>query len=89
MTQNAPVIPEELRHVLDIHPQIISGAVRFKGTRVPVQALLDTISGGETLDYFIDDFPDVTRSQAMAVLHWEQNLARETFGLQPAQSCTS
>ena len=30
-------IPKELQGVLDINPQIISGAVRFTGTRVPVK----------------------------------------------------
>jgi uncharacterized protein (DUF433 family) len=75
-------IPRELRHILASDPEIISGAVRFKGTRVPVQALLDTIWGGETVDYFIDDFPDVTKSQAMAVLTWEQNKVRKTLGLE-------
>jgi len=33
----------------------------FRGTRVPFQALLDYIEGGETLDEFLDDFPTVTR----------------------------
>ncbi len=74
-------IPKELQEVLAVSPKILSGAVRFKGTRVPVQALLDTIIGGESVDYFIDDFPDVTKDQAMAVLRWEQNKARKTFGV--------
>ena len=34
-------IPPELQDVLAAQPEIISGAVRFKGTRVPVQALID------------------------------------------------
>jgi len=74
-------IPKELEHILAADAEILSGAVRFKGTRVPVQALLDTIIGGETVDYFVDDFPDVTKDQAMAVLRWEQNKARKTFGV--------
>jgi len=75
-------IPKELQDILAADPKILSGAVRFKGTRVPVQALLDTIIGGETVDYFIDDFPDVTKAQAMAVLKWEQNKVRKTFGVE-------
>jgi uncharacterized protein (DUF433 family) len=76
-------IPEELQSILDIHPQIISGAVRFKGTRVPVQALIDTLDGGLPVSDFLEGFPDVTENQAMAVLHWEQNQARRMFGLEP------
>ena len=75
-------IPFELQGVLATDPEILSGAVRFKGTRVPVQALLDTITAGESVDYFIDDFPDVTKDQAMAVLRWEQNQARKAFGVE-------
>lgn len=74
-------IPEELQDVLAADPSILSGSVRFEGIRVPVQALLDTISGGETVDYFVDDFPDVTKDQAMAVMRWEQNEARRIFGV--------
>lgn len=75
-------IPKELQDVLSVDPQILSGAVRFKGTRVPLQALLDTLIGGETVDYFLDDFPDVTKEQALAVLKWEQNRTRKTFGVE-------
>lgn len=83
MTKTDPTIPPELRDVLDIHPQIISGAVRFKGTRVPVQALIDTLDGG-SLEEFLEGFPDVSREAAEAVIHWEQNQARLTFGLDQA-----
>jgi uncharacterized protein (DUF433 family) len=78
------IIPKELRNILAADQDILSGAVRFKGTRVPVQALLDTIIGGESVDYFVDDFPDVTRDQALAVLKWEQNPARKVLGVEPA-----
>lgn len=83
MIKIQPTIPAELRHVLDIDPEIISGAVRFKGTRIPVQALIDNLDGG-TLEAFLEDFPDVSREQAEAVIHWEQNRARRTFGLELA-----
>jgi uncharacterized protein (DUF433 family) len=68
-------IPTELIDVLDSNPDILSDALRFKGTRVPVQALIDTLDGG-TIDEFLDGWPDVTREQSEAVVRWEQNLAR-------------
>ena len=49
-------------------PGILGGTPVFIGTRVPVKALLDYIAGGHTLDDFLDDFPTVTRAQAVAVL---------------------
>jgi uncharacterized protein (DUF433 family) len=75
------IIPEELRDVLVSTPDTLGGSVRFKGTRVPVQALLDTLTCSHTIDYFLEGYPDVKRDQAEAVLRWEQNQAREAFGL--------
>ena len=75
------IIPTELQGVLDINPLIISGAVRFKGTRVPVQALFDTLEDGDGIDVFLDGYPGVTREQAQIVIHWEQNQARHILGL--------
>jgi len=46
----------------------------FRGTRVPLQALLDYIEGGQTLDEFLDDFPTVTRDLAVAALELANSL---------------
>ena len=56
-------------------PEILSGATVFRGTRVPVAALLENIEAGLTLDEFIDNFPTVTREQAIQVLEF----AKETL----------
>jgi uncharacterized protein (DUF433 family) len=48
--------------------EILGGCPVFRGTRVPFQALLDYLEGGETLDEFLDDFPTVTREAAIAAL---------------------
>ena len=74
-------IPRELEGILVSTSDTLGGSVRFHGTRVPVQALLDTLQAGHGLDYFLDGWPDVTKEQATAVLTWEQNQAREVFGL--------
>ena len=74
-------IPIELKTILAAQTEIISGAVRFVGTRVPVQALIDTLDGGGSIEEFLDGWPDVTRTQAEQVIHWQQNEARRRFGL--------
>jgi len=51
-------------------PEIMSGATVFSGTRVPVTALLDNIEAGLTLDEFLDNFPTVSREQAVQVLEY-------------------
>lgn len=47
--------------------EVMSGAVVFAGTRVPVQTLLDYLEEGDTLDHFLEDFPTVCREHALAV----------------------
>lgn len=49
-------------------PEILHGAPVFRGTRVPLQALFDSLEGGETLEEFLEGFPSVTREMAIAAL---------------------
>ena len=49
-------------------PDVLGGTPVFRGTRVPFQALLDYLEGGQNLDEFIDDFPTVTREAAISAL---------------------
>ncbi len=53
---------------VNIDPEIMGGTPVFVGTRVPIQNLFDYIEGGETLEEFLDDFPSVTKVQAIEVL---------------------
>jgi uncharacterized protein (DUF433 family) len=46
---------------------ILGGTLVFAGTRVPVQTLVDYLSAGDTIDDFLDDFPTVSREQAVQV----------------------
>jgi uncharacterized protein (DUF433 family) len=54
--------------VVHSHPEIVSGEPVFVGTRVPARNLLDWIEGGHTIDEFLDNFPSVSREQAVAFL---------------------
>lgn len=49
-------------------PEIMSGALCFTGTRVPVQNLFDYLEGSSSLEDFLEDFPSVSRTTAVAVL---------------------
>ena len=49
-------------------PEIMSGALCFKGIRVPVQNLFDYLEGSFSLEDFLIDFPSVSREAAVAVL---------------------
>ena len=54
--------------VIKIDPEIMGGEPCFVGTRVLVRTLLDYIEGGDTLDAFLEQYPTVSRMQAVAFL---------------------
>ena len=54
--------------VVKIDPEIMSGTPCFAGTRVPARTLIDYLEGGDSLDDFLEDFPTVSREQAVALL---------------------
>ena len=58
---------------ITIDPEIVSGTPVFKGTRVPVEALLTNLEAGLTLDEFLENFPTVTRQQAIQVLEFSKS----------------
>ncbi len=53
---------------ITVDRETMSGAPVFTGTRVPVSALLENLEAGVSLDDFLDNFPTVTREQAISVL---------------------
>ncbi|MCQ0987250.1 DUF433 domain-containing protein [Jiella marina] len=59
----------KIDQVLNSDPEIVSGAVVFAGTRVPVDALFGNLASGLSLDEFLEEFPTVEREQAIAALH--------------------
>ncbi|HEX8152735.1 MAG TPA: DUF433 domain-containing protein [Thermoanaerobaculia bacterium] len=58
----------ERAEIVHSNPGILGGTPVFVGTRVPVQTLLVYLESGETLDEFLDNFPTVSREQAVAFL---------------------
>jgi uncharacterized protein (DUF433 family) len=54
-----------LADIVWVSPDRMSGTPCFKGTRVPIQALIDHIEGNSTLEDFLEGFPSVTRTQAI------------------------
>ena len=54
--------------IVSISPDVMGGCAVFRGTRVPVQTLLDYLEAGESLDAFLAGFPSVTREHVIAFL---------------------
>jgi uncharacterized protein (DUF433 family) len=57
-----------LRDIVHSDPEILGGTPVFVGTRVPVRILLDYLEGGEPLEEFLENYPSVSREQAVGFL---------------------
>ena len=56
------------RQIVHSDPEILGGTPVFVGTRVPVDALIDFLEGGETIEGFLENYPGVSREQVFAFL---------------------
>lgn len=62
-------------------PGILGGKPVFRGTRLPVETLFEYLADGQTLDYYLETFPSVTREQVLAVLRYgQQRIEQELEG---------
>ena len=73
------VIEEEAVESLPIsvNPAIMSGTPVFEGTRVPIEALLENLAAGVSLDEFLENFPTETRDQALAILNFSNQTLKK------------
>lgn len=60
--------------VISTDPGTLGGTPVFKGTRVPIQTLFDYLENDETLQEFLENFPTVTKGQAIEVLKIAEKL---------------
>ena len=58
----------DIKDVVNVDPERMSGVPCFTGTRVPISHLFEHLEKGETLDEFLRQFPSVSRDQALAAL---------------------
>ena len=64
----------EVKELILIDPEILGGQPVFKGTRVPVETLFDHLVAGGSLEEFLEEFPTVSRQQAIATLELANKL---------------
>jgi uncharacterized protein (DUF433 family) len=48
------------------HPEVVSGAMVFRGTRIPVQTFFDHLDQGGTLAQFLEWYDGITVEQLEA-----------------------
>jgi uncharacterized protein (DUF433 family) len=58
----------DIRELITVDNEVLGGQAVFKGTRVPVESLFDHLEAGVSLNHFLEDFPTVSKQQAIAIL---------------------
>lgn len=66
--------------LIDRNPDILGGTPVFAGTRVPVRILIEYLEAGDPLDEFLDNFPTVSRNQAVGVLELARKMLAGASG---------
>jgi uncharacterized protein (DUF433 family) len=61
-----------MSNLVSIDPEILGGTPVFAGTRVPVESLFDYLKRGRSIDYFLEQFPSVNRTQVEELLEANQ-----------------
>jgi uncharacterized protein (DUF433 family) len=67
--------------VINIDPEILGGTPVFNGTRVPIKNLFDYLEAGHSIDYFLEDFSGVNRSQVLRLLEVSQKLIESSSNI--------
>ena len=60
--------------IISINPDVLSGMPVFRGTRVPIKNLFDYLETGNTLEKFLEEFPSVSREQAISLMELAENI---------------
>jgi len=74
-----------VRDIVHSDPEMVSGTPVFVGTRVPVHNLFDYLAEGDSLDIFLQQFPAVSREQAVGVLEVAREVVMELTRAAPAR----
>jgi uncharacterized protein (DUF433 family) len=65
--------------LVEVDPEKMSGTPVFTGTRFPINNLFDYLEGGDSLEVFLDDFPTVTREQALGIIEASRQLLLDKY----------
>jgi len=66
------------------NPDIMHGAVCFRGTRIPVYVVLDNLAAGETPERILEQYPSLEPEHLPAAIAYAADLARERIVSVPA-----
>ena len=61
-------------NVITSNPEVMGGTPVFKGTRVPMQTLIDYLEAGNSIEEFLEGFPTVKKQQVIDFLEETKEL---------------
>jgi uncharacterized protein (DUF433 family) len=59
---------EQEHNLVEVDPEKLGGTPVFRGSRVPIQNLFDSLESGESVEQFLEQYPTVSREQVLAAL---------------------
>lgn len=54
--------------LFESRPDVVSGALVFRGTRIPVEAFFENLASGLLLDELLNSYPAIGRDRAEAAI---------------------
>ena len=63
---------------ISVNLEVMGGTTVFQGTRVPIEALLENLAAGISLNEFLENFPTVSREQALAILNFSNQTLKKS-----------
>ena len=70
--------------LIDRNPDVLGGTPVLSGTRVPVRILMEHLEAGDRLDDFLEDYPTVSRDQAVELLELATTMPVESERRRPS-----
>lgn len=78
----AATIPPGQEDVPSIDPEIMHGALCFRGTRMPLSVLLDNLADGIGADEFVEEY-DFDREKVISFTEWQRREVRRLVNFGP------
>jgi uncharacterized protein (DUF433 family) len=69
------------KNYISENPKILYGKPVIKGTRIPVDLIIEKLSKGETIDYLLSAYPHINREQILACLSYATSLIRNEVSI--------
>ena len=61
---------EEFLKLIEVNPKIMFGKPVIKGTRIPVDIILEKLAYGNTIDEILTSYPSITKEAIQACLFY-------------------